>query len=290
MMKPFLTKKTAPYAFVAPVLILFAIFTIYPFAKTFVLSFFTLRSGTYVNIGFGNFIRLFYDDVFWKALWNTYFYLIIQVPVMISLALIIACFLNSKLTKWKTQFRIGFFLPAVTEMVAYSIVFSILMADNGLINKCLVALGFSEVQWLTSTTWSKISVIIAITWRWTGYNMVIMLAGLQSIPDSLYEAADIDGANKIQKFFHITVPQMKFILIFAAILSTIGTLNLFSEPYILTGGGPNNSTLTLGLYLYQQGFASFDFGYASAISIVILFLTVIFSLIQLKFGGDKDVG
>ena len=288
-MKAILTKKTAPYAFVAPVLLLFSVFTIYPFAKTFYLSFFTLRKGHYVGIGFGNFIRLFYDDVFWQALWNTFFYLIIQVPVMIAMALIIACILNSKFTKWKTQFRIGFFLPAVTEMVAYSIVFSILLSDQGLVNKCLTSLGFSEIHWLTSSTWSKISVIMAITWRWTGYNMVIMLAGLQSIPDSLYEAADIEGANKIQKFFYITVPQMKYIIIFTAILSTIGTLNLFSEPYILTMGGPNNSTLTLGLYLYQQGFASFDFGYASAISIVILILTALISFIQLKLGGKNDV-
>ena len=284
-----LTNKTAPYYFIAPAVILFSLFTIYPFLRTIVLSFFTYQHGRYVFSGLANYSRLFSDEVFFQALLNTFIYLVIQVPLMTMLSLVLAVAMNSRFVKWKSQFRVGYFLPSVTEMVAYSIIFSLLLNDRGLLNYFLSALGIDGITWLVDPFWAKFSIMLALTWRWTGYNMVIMLAGLQSISADLYEAAEIDGANKLKQFFYITIPQMKPLILFSMLMSTIGTINLFSEPFILTKGGPGNSTLSLGLYLYNQGFMNLNFGYASAISVVLLLLTAVMSYIQVKVGG-KDNG
>ena len=283
-----LNKKNAPYVFIAPAVILFSVFTIYPFIKTFILSFQTREAGRYVFAWFTNYHRLFNDKVFLTALYNTLIYLVIQVPLMTVLSILIAVGLNSRILRWKAQFRLAFFLPAVTEMVAYSMVFFVLLSDSGLFNYFLSLLHIDKISWLTDSFWARASIIMAITWRWTGYNTVIMLAGLQTIPEDLYEAAKIDGAGKTHQFFYITIPQLKPVILFTLILSTIGTLNLFSEPYILTSGGPANATITMGLYLYRQGFQSFNFSYASAISVAILVITVIFSFIQLKLGGKEN--
>ncbi|AGB41271.1 permease component of ABC-type sugar transporter [Halobacteroides halobius DSM 5150] len=286
-----INKNTVPYYFLAPAIILFTIFTIYPFIKTLLLSFQIREGGHYVWAGLANYKHLFSDQIFLKALKNTLIILICQVPIMTALALLIAIGLNSTLIKLKSIFRISYFTPSVTGLVAYSIVFSILLNDDfGFINYVLSNLGFSKIPWLSSPLWAKIAMMVAITWRWTGYNMVIMLSGLQSIPETLYEAAEIDGAGKIQKLFYITLPQMRPIILFSFVLSTIGTLKLFSEPYILTHGGPNNATLTIALYLYRTGFRYFEFGYASAISYVLIILTAIFSYFQLKIGGEEGGG
>ena len=284
-----LTNKTAPYYFIAPAVFLFSLFTIYPFLRTITLSFFSYERGQYLFTGLANYSRLFGDEVFYQALSNTFIYLLIQVPLMSMLSLILAVAMNSRFIKWKSQFRVGYFLPSVTEMVAYSIIFSLFLNDNGLLNYLLSVLGIDSVAWLVDPFWAKFSIMLALTWRWTGYNMVIMLAGLQGIPADLYEAAEIDGASKLKQFFYITVPQMKPLILFSMLMSTIGTINLFSEPFILTKGGPGNSTMSLGLYLYNQGFMNLNFGYASAISVVLLILTAVMSYIQVKVGG-KDNG
>lgn len=293
--KPFtlklkLDKKTAPYYFIAPAVVMFSLFTIYPFLRTVMLSFYKFERGSYIFNGIQNYTRLFSDGVFYKALGNTFIYMGFQVPVMTGLSLILAVLLNSKLLKWKAQFRIAYFLPSVTEMVAYSIIFSLFLSDKGLLNYVLSLVGIKEVPWLIHPFWAKASIMLALTWRWTGYNMVIMLAGLQGIPDTLYEAAEIDGATKLQQFFYITIPQMKPIMLFSMLMSTIGTINLFSEPFILTKGGPSNSTISLGLYLYNQGFMNLNFGYASAISCILLVLTAIMSFLQMKAGGEENGG
>ncbi len=155
-------------------------------------------------------------------------------------------------------------------------------------NTILGFFGIDAIQWLGDPFWAKVSIIVAMTWRWTGYNMVIFLAALQSLSHEVYEAADLDGANRIQKFFHVTVPQLKPVILFATILSTIGTLQLFDEPFNLTKGGPADSTMTLGLYIYQNGFKYFDFGYASAIAYVVVLLVGILTFFQFKFTGDKS--
>ncbi len=275
-----------PYWFVAPAIILFLCFTIYPIISSLLLSFQKMDGGRYVFAGFANYIRLFHDSVFLKALYNTFIILIIQVPIMLILALILASALNSQLLKLRGLFRVGFFMPAVTSLVAYSILFSILLQDSGLINDFLGLFGIHKIPWLTDPFWAKVSIILALTWRWTGYNMVIYLAAMQNIPEELYEAASLDGAGRIRKFFNITVPQLKPVILFTAIISTISTLQLFDEPYNLTKGGPANGTMTLGLYIYQNGFKYFDFGYASAIAYVVVIIVGILSYIQMKVTGD----
>ncbi|MEH7033507.1 sugar ABC transporter permease [Priestia megaterium] len=282
------TNKSLPYLFIAPALLLFALFTIYPIFSSFVLSFQSMEGGNYVFTGLSNYTRLLGDDIFWKALGNTGIILIVQVPVMILLALVLANALNSQLLRLKGFFRVSFFLPAVTSLVAYSILFSIILQDEGIMNTILGFFGIDAIQWLGDPFWAKVSIIVAMTWRWTGYNMVIFLAALQSLSHEVYEAADLDGANRIQKFFHVTVPQLKPVILFATILSTIGTLQLFDEPFNLTKGGPADSTMTLGLYIYQNGFKYFDFGYASAIAYVVVLLVGILTFFQFKFTGDKS--
>jgi len=285
-----LNKRTAPYYFIAPAVILFVLFTLYPFFRTILLSFYSYERGRYIYSGISNYQRLFSDAIFFKALSNTFTYLLIQVPLMSTLSLILAVALNSKIIKWKSQFRVAFFLPSVTEMIAYSIIFSLFLSDKGLLNYLLSILGIESIPWLIHPFWAKVSIMVALTWRWTGYNMIIMLAGLQGISDTLYEAAEIDGASRFQQFLHITIPQMKPIILFSMLMSTIGTINLFSEPFILTKGGPSNSTISLGLYLYNQGFMNLNFGYASAISVVLLIITAIMSFIQMKAGGKDNGG
>ncbi|MFP7734874.1 carbohydrate ABC transporter permease [Priestia aryabhattai] len=282
------TNKSLPYLFIAPALLLFALFTIYPIFSSFFLSFQSMEGGKYEFTGLSNYTRLFGDDIFWKALGNTGIILIVQVPVMILLALVLANALNSQLLRLKGFFRVSFFLPAVTSLVAYSILFSIILQDEGIMNTILEFFGIDAIQWLGDPFWAKVSIIVAMTWRWTGYNMVIFLAALQSLSHEVYEAADLDGANRIQKFFHVTVPQLKPVILFATILSTIGTLQLFDEPFNLTKGGPADSTMTLGLYIYQNGFEYFDFGYASAIAYVVVLLVGILTFFQFKFTGDKS--
>ncbi|MBC1331807.1 carbohydrate ABC transporter permease [Listeria booriae] len=280
--------KTFPYVFILPSVLLFVVFILYPIISSFVLSFQTSNGGETSFAGLANYERLLHDEIFWKALKNTFIIFIFQVPIMLFLGLVLATVLNNKLLKWKGFFRVGFYLPAVTSLVAYSLLFSIMLQDSGLINNLLSYIGLGPIPWLSSASWSKVSIILAMIWRWTGYNMVIYLAALQNIPEDTYEAADMDGAGKIRQFFSITIPQLKPVILFTAILSTIGTLQLFDEPFNLTKGGPADSTMTLGLYIYQNGFKYFDFSYASAVAYVVVIIVAVLSFLQFKFtGADK---
>jgi lactose/L-arabinose transport system permease protein len=284
-----LNAKSAPYVFVAPAVILFLTFTLYPIIASLVLSFQTREGGVQSFAGLDNYARLLNDNLFYTALQNTFLILVVQVPIMLSLALVLAVALNSALVRMKGFFRVSFFMPVVTSLVAYAIIFLILLnQDFGLVNYVLSLVGIDPVPWLTSGFWAKVSIILALTWRWMGYNMVIYLAGLQGIPQELYEAAAVDGANKWKQFTNITIPQLRPIILFTVVLSTIGTLQLFDEPFILTGGGPNNATLTITMYLYQNGFQFFDFGYASAIAYVLVLIIAVLSYVQIRFGGERD--
>lgn len=284
-----ISSKTAPYYFLAPILIIFSVFMIYPIISSFILSFQEFKYGVYKFVGFRNYLLLMKDPVFKAALKNTFEYLIIQVPIMILLALLFANMLNQAYIKLKALFRISIFMPAITALVAYALVFKLLLnTDYGFINYILNWLGLKGIDWLNGPISAKMALVIAMTWRWTGYNMVIMIAGLQAIPEELYEACKIDGASRIQTFFKVTVPLMKPIILFCTITSTIGTLQLFDESYILTNGGPDNATITIAHYLYNTGFRFVNFGYAAAISYVMVLLIAIISFIQFKFvGGDE---
>ena len=277
--------KSAPYYFLIPVIVIFGVFMIYPIVKSLMLSFYSFEAGDYHFVGLQNYLNLMKDPVFKKSLFNTLVYLVIQVPVMVFLALMLAYLTDQAFVRVKAVFRVSLFLPAVTCLVAYSLVFKLLLNNEyGLVNYILNFFGIDGVNWLGGSISSKISIMIAITWRWTGYNMIIMLAGLQTIPHELYEAADIDGANRMQKLLRVTLPNMKPIILFAAITSTIGTLQLFDEPYILTEGGPDGATITVAQYLYNTGFRYIKFGYAAAISYVLVIIIAVLSYLQFKLG------
>src|SRR5699024_1284127 len=283
-----ITTKTAPYVFIFPAVLFFLLFTAYPIIKSFILSFQKSEGGINTFAVLDNYIRLFQDSLFYQSLANTLIILVLQVPIMIFLAIVLANLLNSYLLKMKGLFRVSFFSPAVTSLVAASVIFLLLLnPDYGIINFLLSNIGLDPIGWLNNPYWAKISIVMVMIWRWTGYNMIILLAGLQNIPHDLYEAARIDGAGKIRHFFSITIPQLRPVILFTVITSTIGTLQLFDEPYNLTGGGPVNSTTTITMYLYQNAFQYFDFEYASAIAYVVVVITALLSFVQFKVGDGK---
>ncbi|MGX2958451.1 carbohydrate ABC transporter permease [Peribacillus sp. JNUCC 23] len=279
------------WAFISIATVMICLFYFYPMVQALILSF---QSGAGTNlqfVGLDNYLRLFTDPAFIAALKNTVIYLIIQVPVMIIFALFISVLLNNKKLKLKGFFRTAIFLPCITSLVAYSVVFKYLFATDGIINKMLinVSLISEPIQWLTDPFWAKVTIIIAITWRWTGYNMIFYLSALQNVDHSIYEAAKIDGANAFQQFFKITIPMLKPIILFTSITSTIGTLQLFDEVMNITKGGPGNATITISQYIYNLSFKyTPDFGYAATVSYAIVIMIVVFSIIQFKVAGDKN--
>ena len=279
------------WCFVIPSVILIILFVFYPMVQALITSFQTGAGNNLTFAGIANYKRLLTDTTFRKALFNTLLYLIIQVPIMILLALVISSMLNNKKLKFKGFFRTAIFLPCVTSLVAYSIVFKSLFATDGFVNAILMKLNLiaEPISWITDPVWAKVLIILAITWRWTGYNMVFYLSGLQGIDDSFYEAADIDGAGAFEKFKSITLPMLKPIILFTTINSTIGTLQLFDETMNITQGGPANATITISQYIYNILFKySPDFGYAAAVSYVIVVMIVVLSFIQMKVGDKND--
>lgn len=278
------------WSFILLATLLICLFYFYPMVQAFIMS---LQSGSGTNlafIGFDNYIRLFKDPTFLTAVKNTVFYLIIQVPVMILLALVISVLLNEKTLKFKGFFRTAIFLPCVTSLVAYSVIFKYLFGLDGILNMMLLKSSIisEPIQWLTDPFWAKIAIVMAITWRWTGYNMIFYLSSLQNIDHSIYEAAKIDGASAFQQFFKITIPLLKPIILFTSITSTIGTLQLFDEVMNITNGGPGNATMTISQYIYNLSFKyTPDFGYAATVSYAIVIMIVFFSIIQFKVAGDR---
>ncbi len=278
------------WCFTVASIILIITFVFYPMIQAFITS---LKSGAGNNlkfVGLSNYKRLLTDETFKKAVFNTLIYLVVQVPIMILLALFISVLLNDKNLKGKGFFRTAIFLPCITSLVAYSVIFKSLFANDGLMNKLFMNLHLisSPINWMTSPFWAKITIIIAITWRWTGYNMIFYLAGLQNIDPSIYEAAEIDGASATKQFFNITLPLLKPIILFTTITSTSGTLQLFDEVMNITGGGPGNASTTISQYIYNLSFKyTPNFGYAAAVSYTIVAMIVILSLIQFKVAGDN---
>ena len=281
--------NTIGWLFISVTLITFLIFILYPVLNSFYLSFHSVKGIVQKFNGFDNYKRMFGDVLFRKSLFNTFIYLIVQVPIMLTLAMFLATLLNSKNLRFKTFFRTAIFLPCVTSLVAYSVLFKMLFAPNGIINYSLLALKIINVpiEWLSDPTLAKLVIIIALLWRWTGYNMIFYLAALQNVPSETYEAAELDGANSIQTFFYVTVPQLKPIILFTTIMSTIGTLQIFDEPMNLTRGGPGNATLSISQYIYNQSFVyAPNFGYAATLSYVVVFIVAILAIIQIKVAGD----
>lgn len=284
-----LRHKLAPVIFIGPFLINFLIFMVYPIFYSLVLSFCKYRAGRITFVNIKNYAYLLTEGLFYKSLLNTMIILVIQVPIMIVLALIFGSLLNSALIKLKGIFRMFTFMPVLIDTVSYSIVFMLLFSENGgFVNSTLKAIGLSPQQWFSSGPLAMSLIIIALTWRWTGYNSIIMLSGLQNISNDLYEAASIDGANAFVQFWKITIPQLKPVIIFAVFNSINGTLQLFTEPQLLTQGGPANATMTTVLYLYQTGFKNFNFGVASAGSYILAIIIAVLTLIQLRVTKEDE--
>ncbi|MFZ7945914.1 MULTISPECIES: carbohydrate ABC transporter permease [Bacillaceae] len=282
-------KKLTPYLFLSPFFIVFAIFMVYPIFESLYLSFTSAQGNRAEWVGFENFKNILTDGLFWKSLSNVFIILIVQVPIMLIIGTLLAVLLNSKFIKGKAIFRLCIFLPVLIDLVTYSIVFTLIFNEQyGMMNYVLSLIHIDPIHWFSDPFWSKVLIILAVTWRWTGYNTIILLAGITTIDDSLYESAEVDGANKFTQFFKITIPMLKPILLFCGILSTIGTIQLFTEPSLLTAGGPNNATNTPIMYLYQFGFQSFQFGYASAAAYIITIIVGIISFFQIKLskGGE----
>ena len=282
------------WAFLIPATFMIIVMNFYPMVQALITSF---KKGPILNMEmadpwYNNYARIMQDKIFITAMKNTFLYLIIQVPIMLVLAMLLAQILNNKDLKFRGLFRTLIFLPCATSLVSYSLIFKTLFANEGLINSFLKGLGIisENVNWLGQSDTAKAVIIIALLWRWTGYNMVFFLAGLQNIEYSVYEAANIDGASGWKTFWHITVPLLRPVIVMTGIMSINGTLQLFDESVNLTNGGPANATITMSHYIYNnalgQGVA--NFGYASALSFIVFIMVAILAFINLKVGDTRD--
>lgn len=284
-------QSLAGWIFLTPAVILIAIMSFLPMIQALFLSFQTGIGAAMKWTGGTNYVRMFKDPVFVQALKNNFIYLIIQVPIMLISALVLASLLNNKDLRFKGLFRTAIFLPCATSLVSYAVIFRSLFAVDGLVNIVLIKLGILSTgyNFLGHPNSSRIVIILALIWRWTGYNMVFYLSGLQNIEYSVYEAAKIDGASPFQSFFRITIPLLKPTILLTAIMSTNGTLQLFDESVNLTNGGPANATITMSHYIYNVSFKYVpNFGYAASMSYLILILVAVLAFIQLKVGDKRD--
>ncbi len=293
-------RKRQRYAliFIAAAMLLLALFMFYPVLYSFYLSLTSTKLGATKFVWFNNYKKILADPLFWTALKNTFVILLIQVPIMLFIALILATILNDKSIKFRGFFRTALFLPAVTSLIAYTILFKMLFSYTGLLNSTLMQLHLisQPVEWMANPITAKAVLIVAMVWRWTGYNMVFYLSGMQNISEDIYESASIDGASKIKSFFKITLPLLKPMILFTTIMSTIGTLQLFDEPMNLSQGGttaatigPGNSLLTLSVYIYNICFKYVpNFGYGATVAYVIVLLIGILTLVQFRLGSTDE--
>ena len=283
-------QSLAGWAFLMPATLLIFIMSFYPMFSALLTSF---KRGKPTALVWSeplwrNYQFMLKDKVFIQSVTNTLTYLIIQVPIMLILGLMFASMLNNKDVRFKGLFRTCIFLPCATSLVSYAMIFRSLFANDGFINTVLRGLGMNPIMWFSNAWTARAVIIIALIWRWTGYNMVFYLSGMQNIEYSIYEAAKIDGASPLQTFFKITVPLLKPMILLTTITSTNGTLQLFDESLNLTNGGPGKSTMTMSHYIYNMSFVqSPNFGYAAAMSILILIMVAILALLQMKVGDER---
>ena len=278
------------WLFLAPALALIGVLLVFPIGWSLWMSFQTGRGMNFTFGGFANIVRLTQDPVFQRALSNTILFFVVQVPIMLTLAALMAVALNDPTLRFRGLFRTAIFLPCVASLVAYSALFKSMFADAGLVNNALMSLNLinEPIYWIRDPFWAKVLIVTAITWRWTGYNMIFYLAALQNIDRSIYEAARIDGVPAWARFTHITVPLLKPVILFTSVTSTIGTLQLFDEVVNITEGGPADATLTLSLYIYNLTFRFMpNFGYAATVSYVIVVVVAVLSFLQFFIARDR---
>jgi len=287
-----IVRRRWAYVFISPFYILFLGFGFLPVIFSVYLSFHKWKGlGPMEFVGLKNFTYLFGigGKAFWQSIQNGIILFFMYVPIMTFLALVLAVILNSKLVRFFQGYRTMIFAPYVTSMIAAGFTFGLMLQQKGgLFNTFLNMLGLPGVPWLEDIWWARVSLCLLVTWGWLGYNMVIMLAGLQTIPRELTEAALIDGASPVQAFFYITIPLLRPVILFSVILSTMGSFGLFNEVQALTGGGPMRATLTTMVHIYNVAFGNFRFGRASAQGYVYFALIFVFTLLQLRYFGREE--
>ena len=289
-------RALAGWIFAGPALIMLGLFFLVPVLLAFALSLtnFDLYSlADYRNtqfVGFANYAELVQTSLFWKALGNTFYFVLVGVPLSIGLSLGAAMLLNGAATRLTGLFRTALFAPVVTTLVAVAMIWRYLLHTRyGMINYGLESLGVEPVDWLGDPYWSMPAIILFAVWKNFGYNMVILLAGLQTIPNDLYEAARIDGANGWQRFRHVTLPALGPMLLLVSILTMAGYFQLFAEPYVMTQGGPVESTVSVLYFMYDQGFKWWNLGFASAVAFALFLIMIVFTTLQYRFARARGV-
>ena len=278
------------WAFLLPAALLIVLVSFVPMIQAFFLS---LQTGRGRQLSFAdplwyNYQRLLDDEIFKQTLGNTLIYLVVQVPVMLILAMVLANLLNNPRLRFKAFWRTAIFLPCAVSLVSYSLVFRTMFANDGFVNDILTAVGADPVNWLGEADSARFVLILGLLWRWTGFNMIFFLAGLQNIDRSTIEAARVDGANALQTFWRVVVPQLRPIILLTAIMSTNGTLQLFDESWALTRGGPAYASMSMSHYLYEVSFQrNPNFGYGAALAYVILILVAVLAFAQMKVGDKR---
>lgn len=275
-------KKYTPYLFLLPAIAVLIVFFFIPFFQTFGLSFFDYSSSIYNPTfnGVDNYIKLFKEPIFYKVMFNTFMYLIIAVPFLVTFPLFLAILINQKI-RGITLYKILLYLPVIVSIVVAAIAFKWLYAGQGILNYILTLFHLEPIGWLVDTKWALFSVAIVTIWKGIGYYMMIYLASLMSVPQDLYEACDIDGANFFTKHLTVTIPHIMPTIALVSTISTISAMKVFAEIYVMTKGGPLNSTKTIVYYIYERAFENLDLGYASALAVVLLIVVMAFSLINI---------
>nr|WP_125646819.1 sugar ABC transporter permease [Lapidilactobacillus gannanensis] len=281
--------RLMPYTFVLPALLLLFLFSLIPILIALVISFTGLditglgNWSTVKFVGLDNFVKLFHDSQFLQSIGNTLYYVVIGVPLVVLLSLTVAILINFGNNKFFSFLRLIFYTPSITNTVAVAVVWTYMYNPNmGLLNNMLGKIGIGPLQWLNDPATAKISLIILAVWKAIGLNMLIFLAALQGIPRSLYEAAELDGANWWEQTRHITLPSLRFSIFFVSVTTLIGWFQFFDEPFVMTKGGPLNSTNSVALFVYQNGFQNSNFGYAAAGSFIMFAAIIVATLIQFK--------
>ncbi len=279
----------AAYGFLAPALGLIGLFFFLPVVAALILSFtdfdiYGIADPHNVRfVGLANYTRLLHTPLFWTALKNTFYFALVGGPLSIAVSLGAALLLNVRVVRLRTFFRTVYFAPFVTTLVAVAIVWRYLYHTRyGLLNYALGLVGIGPIDWLGDPHWAMPAIIVMAVWKNFGYNMLIFIAGLQAIPEELYEAARIDGASAVRRFWHVTLPALAPVLLFVAVITMIGYFQLFAEPYVMTQGGPLRATTSVVLYMYEEGFRWWRMGFAAAIAFVLFVVILVFTLLQFR--------
>ena len=277
-------KKYTPYLFLLPAAVVLLVFFFIPFFQTIYLSFLDYSTDIYspTLVGLKNYTNLLHSALFYKVMFNTFVYLFVAVPILAIVPLFLAILINQKL-RGLTLYKILIYLPVIVSIVVAAIAFKWLYAQAGILNYFLQVLGLNAIGWLTDTRFALISVIIVTIWKGIGYYMMIYLASLMSVPKELYEACDIDGAGFFRKHLTVTIPHIMSTIALVTTISAISAMKVFAEIYVMTKGGPLNSSKTIVYYIYERAFENLDLGYASALAVVLLIIVMAFSLINILF-------